>query len=482
MDGPLAQVLAEELPGIWLEAALGKAPRLFQAGAIDAGAQRRRLQALKAALPGGVNVTHAVLEVPRLAAYYGQEAAAMEAAVGPRFRALCEATGTAADAAEIVNRWPRVLLRDFDRRVRPHLEALAELLPGCDAAYVLRKHPEALGKSVAAHLRPRIQEHLPALFPASAGLAVAAGLAGAAAGEGKARDDHNRSSSAAAAAESVGLGNLVVNYPELLTAPLAELRARVEALGRLLPPELLLPTLSRHARAWTADLAEEVGPQVRLLRARLGEETARAVLLNLPSAMYHTPAALEKRLDVLESLLGPGPNAHAVLALNPMILAVDATAHVAPKVRYLRALFDPEVMDDARFHAMLATEAGAKCLTSAFGRLGRLSYLLQVQPGLELAAGLKLCVTSSEELRRCYPGYENFLEDRIESRFPKYTWEQLCALPFALREQAHGEILHTLYSLPADEEEGEEGGGGFFEAFDPLDLGVEDCAGAGERR
>jgi hypothetical protein len=469
----LVQVLAEELPGICLEAVLKKAPpRLVSPSQPQpVQAYRRRLQALKAALPGGVNVTQAVLEVPRLLAYYGRDAEAMEAAVGPRFRALCEATGTAADAAEIVNRWPRVLLRDFDRRVKPHLTALSELLPGCDAAYVVRKHPELLGKSVEAHLRPRIEQHLAALFPADVGLAAPA-VPGAGRGEEEEEEkavDEEEESGREHEGVGVGLGALAVNYPELLTAPLEQLRARIDALTQLLPPELLLPTLSRHPRAWTADLAEEVGPQVRLLWGRLGEETARAVLLNLPSAMYHTPAALEKRLDVLESLLGP--NAHAVLALNPMILAVDASAHVAPKVRYLRALFDPEVVDDATFNGMLVSEAGAKCLTSAFGRLGRLSYLLQVQPGLDLAAGLKLCVTSSEELRRKYPGYENFLEDRIEPRFPNYTWEQLCALPFAMREQAHGEILHTLYSLPADEcEEGEDGGRGFFEPIDPLAL------------
>lgn len=474
----MAQVLAEELPGLCLASVLEKAPlqRLLQAQTgVDVGACQRRLRALKAALPGGVNVTHAVVEVPRLLSYYGWYAPAMEAAVGPRFRALCEATGTAADAAEIVNRFPRVLLRDFDARVKPHLEALTELLPGADAAYLLRKHPAVLGKSVAAHLRPRIQQHLPALFPADT---LESGSSSSGSDEAAADGNGHQGQQ-----QHVGVGSLAVTYPELLTAPLGPLRERVAALTQLLPPGLLLPTLSLHARAWTADLSEEVGPQVRLLRARLGEETARAVLLNLPSAMYHTPGALARRLDVLEALLG-AEDAHAVLALNPMILAVDAAAHVAPKVRYLHALFDPELVDDARFRAMLATEAGAKCLTSAFGRLGRLSYLLQVQPTLDLASGLKLCVISSEELRRRYPGYENFLEDRIEPRFPNYTWEQLCALPFAMREQAHGEILHRLYSLPGGEggkgEEGEDGGGpGFFEPIDPLALLDDEPALAG---
>ena len=61
---------------------------------------------------------------------------------------------------------------------------------------------------------------------------------------------------------------------------------------------------------------------------------------------------------------------------------------------------------------------------------------------------MRLVVCSSEELRRMYPGYENFLEESIEPRFPNYTWEQLCALPFTLREQAHGELLHNFYSNP----------------------------------
>ena len=54
--------------------------------------------------------------------------------------------------------------------------------------------------------------------------------------------------------------------------------------------------------------------------------------------------------------------------------------------------------------------------------------------------------THPRPTHRWYPGYENFLEDRIEPRFPTYTWEQLCALPFSLREQAHGELLHAMFS------------------------------------
>ena len=264
---------------------------------------RRRLQALKAALPG-VNVTHVVLEAPRVGWFFGTGAGELEALVGRRFAALCDAMGAPQDAVELVNMAPWVLLRDFEARIEPPLTAWAELLPGCDASYLLRKHPSLLRKSVAKHLRPRV-ESLPSLFaPHSGGLG-------------------------ASAPSPETLASLVANYPELLTAPGAALAARIEALAVLLPGELLLATLSRHPRAWTADLAEEVGPQVRLLRARLGEDTARAVLLNLPSALYHMPAALERKLDALESLLGSAAGAHAVLALNPMILAVDSIMDMA---------------------------------------------------------------------------------------------------------------------------------------------------------
>lgn len=147
-----------------------------------------------------------------------------------------------------------------------------------------------------------------------------------------------------------------------------------------------------------------------------------------------------------------------LLSKNPMILAMDVTANVAPKLRYVRSLFQD--LEEEAFVAMLGTEAGSRCLTAAFGRLGRLSYLLQIRPDLSLEEGMKLVVCPSEELRRWYPGYENFLEDRIEPRFPSYTWEQLCALPFALREQAHGELLHGVFSKSSSSSSGGGGGGG----------------------
>lgn len=161
---------------------------------------------------------------------------------------------------------------------------------------------------------------------------------------------------------------------------------------------------------------------------------------------------VQSKLSYLSELFGA--DAESVLHHNPMTLAVDMAATVRPKYQYLRALVS-ETMDEASFTELMRTEQGARLLTASFGRLGRLGYVLQVNPFLSAKASLELVTCGADEVRRKYPGYENFLEDRIECRFPHYTWEQIVAVPFSVRERVHGEVLQQMW---AEEEEGEEVG------------------------
>jgi hypothetical protein len=178
---------------------------------------------------------------------------------------------------------------------------------------------------------------------------------------------------------------------------------------------------------------------------------------------------VQSKLSFLNELFGSAATAEAIVCHNPMLLAMDLSTTVRPKYDYLRslltrsgdegdkgvlALFMPDYSEE-EFMAMLKSEPGARLLTAGFGRLGRLSYVLQVNPSLSIQACADLVAASSEEIRKKYPGYENFLEDRIECRFPQHTWEQICAVPFSSRERVHGEILHSRFVAPA-RGEGEE--------------------------
>ncbi|EWM22514.1 hypothetical protein Naga_100952g2, partial [Nannochloropsis gaditana] len=372
-----------------------------------------RLSFLHTTLPG-IDLPHALRRVPKLLTYYGMGAPAMERRLAHTYSNLIAALPKKQAALNLLNAAPRLLLRDFETRIEPYLHTFTTTSPTLDAAYLLTQHPVLLHKGIASHLLPRLAA-LPTLFPPSF--------------PPPGPED---------------LGALLTRYPPLLTLPLPDLSARLAALSLLLPPDLLLPTLIRHPRAWTADLTEVIGPQIHLLLSALGPTTTKTVLHHLPSILYHPPDALTHKLDLLSSLLGSSAGANVLLARNPMILAMDIAANVAPKLRYLHSLFPH--MDETSFVSLVGSAAGSQCLSAAFGRLGRLSYLLQIQPDMDVEEGMRLVGAPSEELRRWYPGYENFLEDRIEPRFPAYSWEQLCALPFAVREQAHGELLHGAFS------------------------------------
>ncbi|GAB5034751.1 Hypothetical protein NocV09_02100560 [Nannochloropsis oceanica] len=410
----LVALLSDELPSLSPSLLLPLLPPSFLHDP-DIEQVRIRLRFLKQALPG-VNLSQVLPEAPRLLSYHGPNAPEMERLISERYHRLISVTQNKQDAIALIEAAPRaLLLRDFDSRVLPYLELFTSALPGLKPSYLLAKHPVLLNKGINSTILPRLAA-LPFLLPSSL-----------------------------SPLSPKDLASLVRPYPALFTLPLPSLSTRLASLSLLLPPSLLLPTLCQHPRAWTADLSEVIAPQLHLLLASLGPTTTSSILHHLPSILYHPPSALTQKLDLLSSLLGGSVGGvNLLLSKNPMILAMDVTANVAPKLRFVRSLF-PDLEEDD-FVALLGTEAGSQCLTAAFGRLGRLSYLTQVRPGLSLEEGMKLVVCPSEELRRLYPGYENFLEDRIEPRFPTYTWEQLCALPFALREQAHGELLHGAYS------------------------------------
>lgn len=220
---------------------------------------RDRLDRLKEALPG-CNVSAVILGAPRLAwaeGPTGQEHEVVEKARHTFLR--LQETIPSAYAAELVTRLPRLLLRDFATRLEPQLRFVRSAFEGADVGYLLHQNPALLTRSIEASLRPRLAL-LRSFFP---------GIS------------------------AENLTSLVGGNQELWALPESALTSRIAELEALVPRESILPILIRHPRSWTADLEEVVGPQTRLLRSCLSEETVQQVIIKLPSALYYPPALLQ---------------------------------------------------------------------------------------------------------------------------------------------------------------------------------------------
>jgi len=126
---------------------------------------------------------------------------------------------------------------------------------------------------------------------------------------------------------------------------------------------------------------------------------------------------------------------------NPMLLASDIAGPVRARFKFMRTIFSE--LSEEEFSTMMSGAHGAKAMTAGFGRLGRLSYIRQVNPDLDIEGCMHMVTCSHEEVRKKFPGYECFLEEEVSSRYPGYDWEELSKVPFSIRERVHGEMLHS---------------------------------------
>jgi hypothetical protein len=324
-----------------------------------------RLQSLRGGL-AGLNVTAVVGGAPRVLTHPTAADTARQT-----LRRLQEAI-PGVYVYDAVAAMPRMLLRDFDKRIAPLLAFLAEALPQAEVGYILNKNPRVLGYSITARLHPRL-EALKALLSLN---------------------DRPLSGD--------NLAAIVMGHPLLFDMTSQDLASRVTTLRGVLPAELLVPTLARHPRTWTADPEEVLGPQVALLRTRLSSFAVSQILRKLPSALYYPISALERKLAALADLGFAPEQVECLLTYNPMILALDIEATLRPKMAFLRSVFGE--MQEQEFVAMMGGEPGSKALTAGLGRLGRLAYIRKVQPWLNLEAAMRLVTCGFEDVKRKFPG------------------------------------------------------------------------------
>lgn len=238
------------------------------------------------------------------------------------------------------------------------------------------------------------------------------------------------------------LSAVLMSNPFVLERPPTQLAARMNALLELLPPDVVVSLLIRHPRTWTVDLSQAVKPQLRTLQSLLSPESVTEVLRKLPSALYYPTGDIRAKLEELTTVLGLSPqHLNTMVEANPMLLASDIAGPVQARFHFMKTLFSELSTDD--FMAMMSGPHGARAITAGFGRLGRLCYIRQVNPDLDIEGCMNLVTCSHEEVRRKYPGYECYLEEEVSMRYPGYDWEELAKVPFSIRERVHGEMLHS---------------------------------------
>ena len=235
---------------------------------------------------------------------------------------------------------------------------------------------------------------------------------------------------------------VVMSNPFVLESAPGQLSTRMNALLEFLPPDVVISLLIRHPRTWTVDLSLAVQPQLRALQSLISPASVLEVLRKLPSVLYYPTSDIRGKLDELSTVLALGTHHRDnMVEANPMLLASDISGPVRARFEFMRTLFHDLSEED--FLDMMSGPHGSRAMTAGFGRLGRLSYIRQVNPNLDIEGCMNMVTCSHEETRRKYPGYECFLEEGVSSRYPGYDWEELSKVPFSIRERVHGEILHS---------------------------------------